>query len=299
MKTELYDLYRYFVRERHRTWARRQAGEPGPWSNDPILSSKKFTHDYRLLDRGTQFVVTELLTPDISPLDALARCFLYRVTNLPSTWVAMKDALGRYPLAADMNPSLTKVIHAHRDAGNTVFSGAYMIVPQPGKAGDKVQHAVELAETFVTGYAPTFFQAGDQFQRFEILETPYGMGRFLAMQVLTDYGYSPQCGEDREHEFVVEGPGSRRGARKVDPDMKPVALIHELTKMWQDDDSVRLYGRPLSLMDVQNTLCEFHKFSRYLEGVVRPGRPYVGLGPMPEPVIPAHLLHRNATDTLV
>jgi hypothetical protein len=282
------DLYKHYVRERHRAWARRQMGEPAPWSFDPIIASKKFTCDYRLLDRGSQFVIRNLLEPEVSPMDILARCFLYRVTNLPATWEYMHEALDRYPLASDMDDSLAQILHRHRDRGNRIFSGAYMIVPQPGKAGDKVTHAVELARTFLDQHAERFFRADTQEERFAVLETPYGMGRFLAMQVLTDYGYSPQCGVDRENQFVVEGPGARRGARLIDRDKKPVALIEDLTKMWEDDDTVRLHNRPLSLMDVQNTLCEFMKYARYIEKGIPSERTYNGLGPLPEPTVPEH-----------
>jgi hypothetical protein len=284
------DLYKHFVRARHFAWKRRLDGEDPPWSFDPIIANHKFTNNYRLLDRGSQFLITELLEPHADDIDILARCFLYRVTNLPKTWYHLRAVYGHYPRAEEMDADLIRTIQEYRDQGNTVFSGAYMIVPQPGKTGDKVQHAVELTRTFLDKHAVDFFTADDQAERLAALAAPYGMGQFLAMQVLTDWGYSDQCGEDRENEFVVDGPGSRRGAKLIDPDKKPVDLIRDLTKMWEDDGLVTLHDRPLSMMDVQNTLCEFMKYARYkTKGDVGHTR-YVGNGRLTAPVLPRHFL---------
>lgn len=285
------DLYKHYVRQRHQTWVHRQLDETAAWSTDPIIANHKFTNNFRLLDRGSQFLIKELLDPQADALDVLMRCFLYRVTNLPKTWRYLRSVYGRYPLASDINNELIEVIQEYRDRGNTVFSGAYLIVPQPGKAGDKVQHAVELARTFLDEHAEDFlYQTETQGDRFAVLQKPYGMGRFLAMQVLTDWGYSSQCGVDYENCFVAEGPGARRGAKLVDPSKHPVDVIHDLTKMWGDDEHVRLRGRALSLMDVQNTLCEFMKYARYKERGDMGRTPYTGNGPMPAPTIPAHFL---------
>ena len=65
MDVDMWLVYRAFVIERHKIWERRQAGEPGPWTRDPILASRKFTNVFRVLDPGTQFVLTDLF-PDLS-----------------------------------------------------------------------------------------------------------------------------------------------------------------------------------------------------------------------------------------
>jgi alpha-glutamyl/putrescinyl thymine pyrophosphorylase clade 1 len=42
-----------FCRERHQIYLRRQAGDPWPWTRDPILQRYKFTNVFRELDRTT------------------------------------------------------------------------------------------------------------------------------------------------------------------------------------------------------------------------------------------------------
>ena len=41
-RPRIYDLYWYFASERQQMFARRVEGEPGPWTDDPILREFKF-----------------------------------------------------------------------------------------------------------------------------------------------------------------------------------------------------------------------------------------------------------------
>lgn len=286
--------YLDFVVERHRVWERRRVA-PGPWTDDPVLRSRKFTNVYRAIDHGSQFLIRELLTPDLDPRDAMARCFLYRYTNLPETWQVMREGLGRYPLADDLTDNLVTLVHQHRDSGQKVFSGAYVILPQPGRKGDKVAQAVALASRFINEKFDEFLEQPDQASRFRVLRSLYGVGDFLAMQILTDWGYSPQCGVDREDDFVVPGPGCVMGAKFIDPDA-PV----QQTLMWAVDAVRSLPDVPLldlpngntrvpSWMDIQNTLCEYSKYHRYAAKEPRLA-PYVPAHPgaSPDLVLPSH-----------
>ncbi len=45
-----------FVHERHQIYLRRQAGQPKPWTANPILQQYRFTNVYRELDRVTIWI---------------------------------------------------------------------------------------------------------------------------------------------------------------------------------------------------------------------------------------------------
>lgn len=282
---ENFKIYEKYVRERYRVWAGRQIGLPGPWTDDPIIQNHKFTNNFRILDPGTQFIMTDLATDN--PRDYLARCFLYRYTNLPSTWKIIRKELGRYPTVGDMNAELAQIISEYRDEGNTVFSGAYIIMPTPGKANaDKVWEAVLLTRRFIESHMDTFFDAKTQEQRFNVLKSLDGVGNFMAMQILTDWGYGQY--ENPEDGFIVAGPGARRGAAFINPDASPEEVIKDLhERVWSRDPEIRLGEHPLSLMDIQNTLCEISKYARFM---VKPMRknPYVPAHPgeQPTPILP-------------
>jgi hypothetical protein len=272
-----------FVVERHKIWEARQRGDEQPWTSDETLATRKFTNVFRVLDPGSQFVLTDLLEPGINDVDLLARLFLYRYTNLPATWLHMRDKLGRYPLARDMNSSLVDIIKA-KD-GN-VFSGAYMIIPQPGKSGDKVTMVVELAARLVDdGIAARVLASKKRQEQHSILMEMYGVGAFLAQQVLTDWGYCRP--PDLENSFVAPGPGSWKGARELAGEksdtVEVIRWAHET--MIQQYDCPKLGQRLPSLMDIQNCLCEFSKYVRGPRAnVYKPAHP----GPQPAPSLPNH-----------
>lgn len=267
-------LYREFVKNRHLIWKYRREGLSAPWTDDPILNSYKFTNCFRVLDYGSQFVTRNLLTED--PVDSLARCVFYRITNLPATWDMLWDELGgEYPRSEDFlyrSELLYNIIHDYRQAGNTVFSGAYIIIPAPGTQGDKVWDALALTRHFLENHADDFLKADTQKDRYEILRRTPGLGKFLSMQILTDWGYGQA--ENRENQFVIAGPGAVRGAANVNAEISAERVIWDMAVDWAVDPVVNVDGYHLSLMDVQNTFCEFGKYVRYL-GITRPrGLPY-------------------------
>jgi hypothetical protein len=290
------DLYFDFVVKRHAIWEKRQRGEPSPWTADPFLW-RKYTNVFRVLDPGSQYVV-EMMQDAPTPADALARAFLYRYTNKPETWDYLKERLGRWPLASDIDAELYAMMSSYRDAGNTLFSGAYIIMPAPNTTGDKAMHAVALAKRLMHPESPQnvveqVVGATTQRAAFDALTAHLGVGDFMAMQVLTDWGYY-WSGWD-ENTFVVAGPGSKRGIAHISKD-KPEDFIREIQQEWYlriDCPSIPLPGgleRAPSLMDIQNTFCEFSKYMRYLSEPKKPSVPYKPAhpGPQPEPNLPTH-----------
>jgi hypothetical protein len=285
MDDEMMDLYQGMVIERHLIWCARQNDEPQPWTEDPVLANRKFTNMFRVLDPGSQFVFD--LDHD-DPVTRIARLVFYRITNLPATWYALRTRLGHYPVAADFtkNPErITAFLDLYRNLGNRIFSGAYIIVPEPGTANDKVEGAVRLTRTFVLEKAGAFLDATTQDERFAVLQSTSGLGKFLSMQILTDWAYLQT--EEPDLSFIVAGPGAIRGAALLDPTKKPKDVIYDLAFDWMGHPIVRLRDRSLTLMDVQNTLCEFSKYAKEIvaprkKTTYRPSHP----GTQPIPVLP-------------
>lgn len=76
----------YWVAERHAIYLRRKAGEPKPWTDDPILQQFYFTNVYRELDKTTVWFrknVREPLRDDLRVIFATAafRWFNYIPTG--------------------------------------------------------------------------------------------------------------------------------------------------------------------------------------------------------------------------
>lgn len=310
-----------FVVERHRIWEQRQAGAPQPWTDDPILATKKFTNVFRVLDPGTQFVLTELLEPGLPERDQLMRLFLYRHTGRVEAWEWLGLSCG-YPTVAtleDVRASLKQYRgvgvtkqknirpfseRANKAAGfqetkfdRTVFTNAYLVFPQSQVRGtDKLDSIIDLAQrAFTPGSAedvmPAWDRATSQAQRFAALRSPKGVGDFMAMQTLTDWGYAQEV--DREDEFLTPGPGSIKGAKALDPSASTTTVVKRVVEAVRSlPDCPRVGYRYPSLMDIgSNLLCEWSKYHRYRENwSPQPAKPYVPAhpGPQPEPVLPSY-----------
>lgn len=282
-----------FVRERHLIWERRQVGASQPWTDDPVLATRKFTNVFRLLDPGSQFVIKHLVHDD--PEQTLARCFLYRHTNLPSAWLAYAAESGSMPDVLGGLDDLEEFWLDYKAGGGRVFSGAYMIYPQSAVPGtDKIVSIIDLTRRlFISGsrVRHDFMKATSQTDRFAALRSNKGVADFMSMQILTDFGYGT---EYREDEFVVPGPGARKGAVALDMAAgdaiewayRQIGTYHESPPViWGSGNR----GHFMSKMDVQNCLCEFSKYVRY-SSRASARKPYVPAHPGVQlpPVLPQH-----------
>jgi hypothetical protein len=292
--------YLDFVQERHNVWWQRQLGKPEPWTGDPVLLRYKFTNVFRLLDHGTQFLLEMLQEDDLKPGDQLFRAFLYRHTGRPEPWEFFHLMHGRYPKIADLElaretfreyrgPAKVRTRRSDpKNAGRetqtdyprSVFTGAYLVFPQSTTPGtDKLDSILDLTKRLFHGpLLGEFFSAKAQSTRFTALQRHKGVADFMSMQILTDFGYTT---EDRENAFIVPGPGAIKGAKVLFPTRKPGDVIHWAHEQIAQLD-VTLEGRRPSLMDVQNTLCEFSKYARYMERPL-PDRRYAPAHPGPQP----------------
>lgn len=289
--------YLDFVVDRHSVWAQRQNGLEAPWTGDPILAARKFTNVFRVLDTGSQFLLKELLNdPDISPETALMRSYMYRITNLPDPWVFLKGLYGRYPLPGDLEFPMPGKLKVFNREGGKVFSGAYIIRPEPTTKGvDKIDSVVLMGQRLFHPLAETniveeFLAASTMQERFDVLRAQKGIGDFIAMQVLTDYGYSRFGADQDENSFIVPGPGAINGALELFPDKRAKDVIYwaraELLEL--EERCPTIEGRPPSLMDVQNTLCEFSKYARYLRAEPKFSFYQATPGAQPTPTLPEH-----------
>lgn len=53
-------LYWYLAAERQAAFERRVAGQPPPWTDDPILATFKVCNVYRAADRVSQYMIRDV-----------------------------------------------------------------------------------------------------------------------------------------------------------------------------------------------------------------------------------------------
>ena len=259
-----WDDYYRFVVNRHRAWERRADGEPRPWSEDPIIDRGKFTNVFRALDPGSQYAMELLMDCQDDDADLLTRAVLYRYTNRPEGWEHFREIIGRYPIADDAaNGTLTRVWIDFRANGGKLQSTAYRVFAPPNRPagqtyiewlsvlvqsmlGDDLLGALRQREGAVAEQVKLF----DKYPR---------CGPFMGQQILTDLGYVGAVNSG-ENVYAVPGIGAHTGARALGLDAN--AAIHDAWLTWAMDGKVQLHGETPSMMDVQNTFCEFGKYAR-------------------------------------
>lgn len=281
-----------FAKARHRVWE----GKP---TKSRILTTRKFTNVFRVLDRGSQYLL-QLMNLHDDPFDRVALSYLYRQINRPDT---MDDIIARnggyVPEGSEISDPewYDQIVRPVAEARPGAFlSGAYMILISPGDKRptvDKMQDMFTRPHT--TGLLHHVAEVGDLATRVLLLDEIAGIGEFMAMQIATDLGYCE--GEpDQENSYVIAGPGSRMGVGFLIG--KPYAAPKEAQKVIQEFPRHLLpalpgsNGRPPSWMDVQNVFCEFSKYVRMVErGDKGAPKPYTP-GPKFDIHIPSHFIQK-------
>ena len=141
--SKLYPVLWRFAAERQRIYLLRVAGEIGPWTDDPVLSTYRFTNAYRASDRVSQYLI-RLAYSDSSASDQtlFLRTLLFKIFNRIDTWECIVRNLGP-PVAFHFDyAACDELLGARLRAGSPIYAAAY-IMPSGGRRGVP-KHRVHL-----------------------------------------------------------------------------------------------------------------------------------------------------------
>ncbi|MGH3405134.1 MAG: nucleotide kinase domain-containing protein [Streptosporangiaceae bacterium] len=277
--TPVFATFWRFAAERQAVYQARLAGQPGPWTSDPVLAAHRFTNCYRAADRVSQYLIRHVsYAGSQQPEEVIFRILLFKFFNRPSTWqlLAAAAAAGEVTWAGFDPGRCDRVLSEAFAAGQRLYSAAY-IVPPPamGAVRKHTNHLRLIAAMMDGGIAGRILAAGSLEEVYRILRACPAIGDFLAYQLSIDLNYSAVVNHD-EMEFVVPGPGARDGIAKC---FGPAGggIEAEIIRHAADEQDryfgllgLRfdgLPGRPMQLIDVQNWFCETSKYAR----VTHPG----------------------------
>jgi len=97
-RSVVFDSYWRFAAERLRVYFNRLARPAGPWTDDPILRSYRFTNTYRAADRVSQYLMREVQYRDDrsqAPAELFFRTILFKLFNRIETWELVERELVR------------------------------------------------------------------------------------------------------------------------------------------------------------------------------------------------------------
>ncbi len=273
--THVYDSYWMFAAERQSIFFERVAGNPPPWTRDPVLAKHRFTNAYRASDRVSQYLIQKVIYKDttLTQEDVFFRIILFKIFNKIRTWEILEKHLGEIHYEDYSYAEYDRIITREMEKGNSVFSAAY-IMPSGSRAfGNAKKHRnyLKLLEKMMNEDVPKKVSDARRMRdAFDILLSYPSIGEFLAYQFVTDLNYSCLTNFS-EMEFVMPGPGARSGIRKCFKTMgglSEMEIIQLVAERQEEEfekrniDFQSLWGRPLQLIDCQNLFCEVDKYAR-------------------------------------
>ncbi|MBD2205710.1 hypothetical protein H6G33_25895 [Calothrix sp. FACHB-1219] len=274
--TVVFNTYWQFAAERQKIFFKKLENAPMPWTDDPILSTYKFTNAYRASDRTSQYLIRNVIYRDDLPSsinEVFFRIILFKIFNKIETWELLENNIGHITYADYSFERYDKILTETMQSGQTIYSAAY-IMPSGGKTfGYTTKHRnnLKLIEKMMADNLPQkLAESRNMHQGFDLLHSYPTIGDFLAYQFITDVNYS-EITNYSEMAFVVPGPGALDGIRKCFLDLgglnepeiiKFMAERQELEFERLGLNYQSLWGRKLQLIDCQNLFCEVDKYSR-------------------------------------
>jgi len=288
------EIFWRFIAERHSIYKKKEIEKlPPPWTDDPILSSFKFTNVVRSTDPGTRYVIDKILKWNLCELDILLNVIAYRIFNKIETI----EKLGQLTVQTYNSKQVLKKLE-QIEKEQKVFTNAFVVsgYSQFGSGMPKIERVSlllgqvvnQITNDYNTGYNHDIWQSESMEPTYNYLLSINGIGPFLGYQIAVDLSYWDQTkfGED---EFVIDGPGARRGLEELFPMEEIKEHGYEWLNFWLRDKQVEFwedYGidykklfddQPtplLTVMSLENTLCEGFKMFKALRENGRPRNKY-------------------------
>jgi 5-hmdU DNA kinase-like protein len=275
-RTRIYDLYWYYASERQGIFERRIAGEPGPWTSDPILREFKFCNVFRAADRVSQYMIRDVCYQGepCTEEDRLFQITAFRTFSKTATWETVRDILGRYPALDNLaDGSFANALDTARQRNGGLYTGAFILCATDayGQSSKHRNHDELFRHMFLHDeLAARLLEAKSLREVYGLLRGYPLMGDFMSYQTAIDLNYSALI-DFSENDFTQAGPGALRGMKKCfeDPgDYTPAEIVLWMTER-QDEEFARLclpfgglWGRPLHAIDCQGLFCETDKYCR-------------------------------------
>ena len=323
-RPRIYDLYWYYASERQRIFERRVAGEPGPWTSDPILREFKFCNVYRAADRVSQYMIRDVCYhgEPCTEEDRLFQITAFRTFSKTATWTTVRDLLGRYPVLDDLaDGSFCSALDTARERNGGLYTGAFILCATDayGQSAKHRNHIELFRHMFLHDQlGKRLLEATSLREVYKLLHGYPLMGDFMSYQTAIDLNYSALI-DFSENEFTQAGPGALRGMKKCFEDLgdyTPAEVVLWMTER-QEKELARLglpfgglWGRPLHAIDCQGLFCETDKYCREAAPELASARKRIKARFMPAPervrlffppkwnindTLPAQPVHSNGT----
>jgi hypothetical protein len=291
MNPEAVERFFGWIDNRHDIYRKRAAGQPPPWTTDPILQRYKFTNPFRENDRVTVWMRNNWTKPNDGQQshEILFNCCLFRMVGTSEFaqehgWVELGAPFDNP--TRGWNPEKTKaIIQTRMDNKQKTFTGAYIITNQ----GIKAPKSEVVVDHFLKPVYENRHKLAEvardtnslQEMHSALSEYPgWGGGGFMAYEVVTDLNYTSVLANAHDrYTWANAGPGARRGLNRLlgeplEKSMRqPVAnsKMHSLLQMKNDFSKLPpKTKKQIDMRTIEHSLCEWDKYERVR---LKQGRP--------------------------
>ena len=277
-----------YMQERQTVFLKKTAGEPWPWTKDPILQEWSFCNVFREDDTVTIWIRENIREPYADHPNLWFMLAIARTINWPPALQRLIDGGERtWPLNANWCPlAAADVIDGMVAHNEKAYTGAYMIRAEsdpnkPWYYWTKAQYIFKIVLGRLWEDYPSLTEVIENATTLEEMwraistNSRYvGWGPFMTYEVVTDLRHT-RYGRDATdiYTWANAGPGALRGLNRIhgrplkQSVRKPVTemreLLLEVQDEWPDD------WPKLEMRDIEHSLCEYDKYLRTREG----GRP--------------------------
>ncbi|KAI5117105.1 hypothetical protein M0805_008224 [Coniferiporia weirii] len=309
--TPIFDTFWRYAAERNALEERRRAGEPPPWTDDEALQTYKFCSVFRVADRGSQFLIREVIEKGSQrPEEIFFRVLLYSSFVRIETYELLARCIKPLTWKSYKQEEYAAVLQDAMDDGTTLYTGAFQkFPPKLGNNVSFINHLGLLEVMMGTKLLDKLLQCKYMADAFDAIYVFPGMGDFTAFQLLINLSYTSILNFS-ENDFVIAGVGAQEGLKKC---FAPASLIsgseEELIR-WMAETQTEQFERlglefaglgqdrlPMTLVDVEHTLCEVHKYARITSSQGGHGKRFTQMTEcMPRyPTLPRAWTHRART----
>lgn len=251
------------------------------WTEDKYLKQYFFCNTFRVLDKGCQFLIKEVIEKGPQdPVETVFRVILWNTFTKIETWELLDRELGPLTWASYDREKYRRVLSNAVNDGLTLYTGAY-IKPAPhyGYPQNYMNHLVFLESLMEQNLASRLLAAQYMANVYEYLISYPSMGPFSTYQLMLSLSYTKYL-NFHPNDFVVAGPGSISGLGKLfgrsmiqgrelvdDFDTEVMRYLTEsqdlhFKRLGLKFSGLGPEGLPMTIADIEHTLCEVDKYCR-------------------------------------
>ena len=271
-----------FAKERQQILLRRRAGEPAPWTRDPILQQYRFCNVYREDDTVTQWFRTHLRDPlRENSIRVILATIAFRWFNFIPSGEALKEML----LAGDWDlEEARRALRRVRTAHGQVVTGAFVVHSPNGRGLDKIDGltwCIDQVKRMRFELRANIYQGTLEHAHNTLLVARIdSLGPFMAYEIVTDLRHTDVlCRAPDICSWASAGPGAARGLAWVEHgnldkvegyggkaarsrmNAQMGDILQASRELWPAH-----LGPSWEMREVEHTLCEFDKFRRAQTG---------------------------------